>query len=102
MTEPKVEYDNDIKKYYGEDRVTAIITLKVDTKDADSIASKISSFNVIKDCFLVTGDTDIVAKAIFQNYSELKEFVLRSLAPIEGIKETKTLLVVTVYKEVAV
>ena len=47
----------------------------------------------------MTGDTDIVAKAVFGNYSELKEFVLRSLAPINGIKDTKTLLVVTVYKE---
>ena len=94
----KDEYDKDLSRYYGDDLVTAIITLKVDTKDADTIASKISKFEDVRDCFLVTGDTDIVAKAVFKNYSDLKEFVLRSLAPIQGIKETKTLLVVTIYK----
>ena len=99
MTKKNAEYESDVTRYYGEDRVTAIITLKVDTKDADSIAMKISEFSDIHECFLVTGDTDIVAKAVFKNYSQLKEFVLRSLAPISGIKETKTLLVVTVYKE---
>ncbi len=99
MTKENQEFDQDLSKYYGNDNVTAIITLKVDTKDADVIASKIAEFDIIKECFLVTGDTDIVAKANFGNYAGLKEFVLRELAPIEGIKDTKTLLVVTTYKE---
>ena len=77
MNETKGEYEKDLSRYYGEEKVTAIITLKVDTKDADSIATKISQFKQIEDCFLVTGDTDIVAKASFNNYSQLKEFVLR-------------------------
>lgn len=85
--------------YYGGEQVTAIITLKVDTKEADRIASQIAKFNVIHDVFLVTGDTDIVAKAKFNNYKGLKEFVLQSLALIAGIKDTKTLMVVTTYKE---
>ncbi len=84
---------------YGEDQVAAVITLKVDTKEADRIATQISKFDVIQDVFLVTGDTDIVAKARFRNYKGLKEFVLSSLAPIPGIKDTKTLMVVTTYKE---
>ncbi|OGS63343.1 MAG: hypothetical protein A3K59_05765 [Euryarchaeota archaeon RBG_19FT_COMBO_69_17] len=84
---------------YGEDQVAAVITLKVDTKEADRIATEISKFDAIQDVFLVTGDTDIVAKARFKNYKGLKEFVLQSLAPIAGIKDTKTLMVVTTYKE---
>lgn len=84
---------------YGEDQVAAVITLKVDTKEADRIATEIAKFDVIQDVFLVTGDTDIVAKARFRNYKELKGFVLSSLAPIPGIKDTKTLMVVTTYKE---
>ena len=46
---------------YGEDQVAAVITLKVDTKEADRIATEISKFEVIQDVFLVTGDTVFVA-----------------------------------------
>ena len=84
---------------YGEDQVAAIITLKVDTKEADRIATEIARFDTIQDVFLVTGDTDIIAKARFRNYRGLKDFVLNSLAPITGVKDTKTLMVVTTYKE---
>jgi DNA-binding Lrp family transcriptional regulator len=79
--------------------VAAIITLKVDTKEADRIAVQVAKFDVVQDVFLVTGDTDIIAKARFPNYKGLKEFVLKSLAPINGVKDTKTLMVVTTYKE---
>ena len=84
---------------YGVDPVAAVITLKVDTKEADRIATEISKFEVVQDVFLVTGDTDIVAKARFKDYKGLKDFVVASLAPISGIKDTKTLMVVTTYKE---
>src|SRR5207245_3170861 len=84
---------------YGEDQVAAVITLKVDTKEADRIATEISKFEVIQDVFLVTGDTDIIAKARFKNYKGLKDFVLSSLAPMSGIKDTKNLMIVTTYKE---
>ena len=84
---------------YGDDAVLAVITLKVDTKEADRIAQDIAKFEAVEDVFLVTGDTDIVAKARFRNYKGLKEFVLCALAPIPGIKDTKTLMVVTAYKE---
>ncbi len=94
------ELEQVISSYYGEDQVTAIITLKVDTKEADRIAGEIAKFDAIQDCFLVTGDTDIIAKARFRDYRGLKDFVVKSLAPIPGIKDTKTLMVVTTYKEV--
>jgi DNA-binding Lrp family transcriptional regulator len=88
-----------MSSFYGEDQVAAIITLKVDTKEADRIAGEIAKFDVIEDLFLVTGDTDIIAKARFKDYRGLKDFVINSLAPIPGIKDTKTLMVVTTYKE---
>src|SRR2546422_552256 len=55
---------------YGEDQVAAVITLKVDTKEADRIATEIAKFEVIQDVFLVTGDTDIIAKARFAKKNE--------------------------------
>lgn len=97
--EKESEMDEYISSYYGEGKVSAVITIKVDTKEADQIATQISKLDIIEDVFLVTGDTDIVAKAKFGNYKGLKDFVVQTLAPIKGIKETKTLMVVTTYKE---
>ena len=100
MNEPdKQEYEKVISSYYGDDQVSAIISLKVDTKDADKIATQVAELENIVDLFLVTGDTDILAKARFASYSDLKNFVLNELSNIEGIKETKTLMIVTAFKE---
>lgn len=88
-----------MSSFYGQEMVAAIILLKVDTKEADRIAGEIAKFNEVQDLFLVTGDTDIIAKARFPDYRGLKGFVVDGLAPIEGIKDTKTLMVVTTYKE---
>jgi DNA-binding Lrp family transcriptional regulator len=86
-------------KVYGEDAVTALIALKVETSEADSVASEVSRFTEVQDVFLVTGDTDIFLKVRFPHYDELKEFVLHRLPAVKGIRETRTLLVVTAYKE---
>jgi DNA-binding Lrp family transcriptional regulator len=67
------EYENLISTYYGKNEVNAIITLKVDTKEVDKIATKISKFECIVDIYLVTGDTDIILKSKFKDYNELKE-----------------------------
>lgn len=96
---PTRDIDDALTMLYGQDAVSAIITLKVDTKEADRIASQVSKFDSVMDVFLVTGDTDIIVKARFANYKGLKEFVTKMVAPIAGIKDTKTLMVVTTYKE---
>lgn len=93
------DYEKVITNYYGKDAVTAIITLKVDTKEADAIASTLSQFDNIEDVFLVTGDTDIITKVHFESYAALKNFVLDEMAKIDGIKDTKTLMVVSSYKQ---
>lgn len=99
MVAPTKDLDNALSVLYGEDAVAAVITLKVDTKEADRIATEVAKFPDVQDVFLVTGDTDIIVKARFPNYRGLKEFVLKALAPISGVKDTKTLMVVTTYKE---
>ncbi len=93
------EIEEVISTFYGRESVAAIIALKVDTKEADRIAGEIAKFQEIQDLFLVTGDTDIIAKARFADYGGLRGFVVDALAPIEGIKDTKTFMVVTTYKE---
>jgi len=86
-------------KVWGEESVVALIALKVETAEADNVASEVAKFAEVEDDYLVTGDTDIYLKARFPHYEELKEFVLHRLPAVRGIRESKTLLVVTAYKE---
>lgn len=93
------EFEDVVTSYYGEDPVTAIVTLKVDTKEVDNIAMRVSEAPNVDDAFLVTGDTDIIIKATFDKYSDLKRFVVSTVGNIPGVKETATWMVVTTYKE---
>jgi len=86
-------------KVWGDEHVVALIALKVETTEADNVAQETAKFSEVEDVFLVTGDTDIFLKVRFPHYEELKEFVLHRLPSVKGIRETKTLLVVTAYKE---
>jgi Lrp/AsnC family transcriptional regulator, leucine-responsive regulatory protein len=86
-------------KVWGDEHVVALIALKVETTEADNVASEVAKFGEVEDVFLVTGDTDIFLKVRFPHYDELKDFVLHRLPAVRGIRETKTLLVVTAYKE---
>jgi Lrp/AsnC family transcriptional regulator, leucine-responsive regulatory protein len=86
-------------KVWGDEHVVALIALKVETSEADTVASEVAKFQEVEDVFLVTGDTDIFLKVRFPHYEELKDFVLHRLPAVHGIRETKTLLVVTAYKE---
>ncbi|MHB8351180.1 MAG: Lrp/AsnC family transcriptional regulator [Thermoplasmata archaeon] len=91
--------DSAFTKVWGDEHVTALVALKVETSEADTVAGEVARFAEVEDVFLVTGDTDIFLKVRFPHYDELKEFVLRRLPAVKGIRETKTLLVVTAYKE---
>ena len=86
-------------KVWGDEHAVALIALKVETSEADAVATEVSRFTEVEDVFLVTGDTDIFLKVRFPQYDDLKEFVLHRLPGVKGIRETKTLLVVTAYKE---
>ncbi|UCE39190.1 MAG: Lrp/AsnC family transcriptional regulator [Thermoplasmata archaeon] len=95
----KLTRDKVLANYYGDDRVTAMITLKVDTQNVEKLASELSKNEDVEDVFLVTGDIDIILKAHFKNYESCNEFVLNSVRALEGVKDSKTLMVVTTYKE---
>ena len=86
-------------RVWGEENVVALIALKVETSEADNVAAEVSKFTEVEDVFLVTGDIDIFLKVRFPHYGDLKEFVLHRLPEVRGIRESKTLLVVTTYKE---
>lgn len=91
--------ENAFTRVWGDEHVVALIALKVETAEADTVASEVAKFTEVEDVFLVTGDSDIFLKVRFPHYVELKDFVLHRLPSVKGIRETKTLLVVTAYKE---
>jgi DNA-binding Lrp family transcriptional regulator len=93
------ENDSMLSSYYGDEEVTAIITLKVETKDADAVCEGVSLLKPAEDVFLVTGDTDIVVKTKFRNYTQLKRFLVEELSAVKGIRDTKTLMVEASFKE---
>ncbi|WP_019178337.1 Lrp/AsnC family transcriptional regulator [Methanomassiliicoccus luminyensis] len=95
----KSDYDKVMSSYFGDEQVTAMISLKVETKEADVIAEAIAENDAVDYVYLVTGDTDIVAMAKFQTYGQLKRFLMETVTSIPGIKETKTSMVVTTFKE---
>jgi|ADurb_Met_01_Slu_FD_contig_31_216392_length_1175_multi_14_in_0_out_0_3 DNA-binding Lrp family transcriptional regulator len=95
----KSEYDSVISNYFGDEQVTALINLKVETKDADIIAEAIAEQDAVDDVYLVTGDTDIVAAVKFDTYGQLKRFLMDTVTSIPGVKESKTFMVVTTFKK---
>jgi len=99
LSEEKAGYEGVISRYYGNESVKSVIQLKVETKDADIVAEKVARLPEIEDLFLVTGDTDLIAKAGFDNYNALKKFIVERLSKIEGVRDIKTLMVVTTFKE---
>ena len=97
--EDKLTKEKVLAHYYGDEGVTALITLKVDTQNVEALALEISKHEDVEDVFLVTGDVDIIAKAHFKNYDSCNDFILKSIRALNGVKDTKTLMVVTSYKE---
>jgi len=95
----KADYEEVISTYYKDEKgIHTLIALNVDTRFADSIAEKIANMPQAEDVWLVTGDVDIIVKAKFPTYKEFKEFIMKNISQLEGIRKTETLMVVTVYK----
>jgi DNA-binding Lrp family transcriptional regulator len=95
----KSDYDSVISSYFGDEQVTALINLKVETKEADVIAEAIAQNDAVDDVYLVTGDVDVVAVVKFDTYVQLKRFLMETVSSIPGIKESKTSMVVTTFKK---
>ena len=91
--------DEEMAAQRGDAGVEAIILLKVDTAHVDDIGSALSNFDQIEHLYLVTGEDDLVLKTRFPSYRDLKNFIVKALAPLEGVEDTKTMMVVSAYKE---
>jgi len=93
------DYDKVISKYFGDEQVSALISFKVETKEADVIAEALAENSAIESVWLVTGDSDIVALAKFATYAQMQKFLVEGLNAIPNLKETRTSMVVATFKE---
>lgn len=94
-----LQYDEVLSDYYGDEQITALIHMKVDSSELDDIVSHLCAMKEIMDIFLVTGEMDLVAKVKLNSYMELKRFLVNRVSCIDGVAETKTNMVVTAFKE---
>ncbi len=94
-----MEDDSIMNAYYDRQIVTALIGVKVDTKNIENFAKKAVEFNNVEDVFLVTGEYDIMVKVKFPSYGELKDFIINKLSKLDGVLKTETMMVVNTYKE---
>ncbi len=86
-------------KYYGARIVTAIVGIEADVNKVENIAGSIVRFKNVEDVFVVTGDYDILLKVRFPDYEEFQGFLVNDLGRIDGIKRTRTMMVLTIKKE---
>jgi len=93
------EMDIAMKTYLEGECVIAIIGLVVASDTGEEIAEKLADMELVEDVFLVTGDLDILIKVRSDDYDEFKDFLINTLAKIEGIKQSKTFIVITPYKD---
>ncbi len=79
--------------------VRSLIFLHIKVEASDKIARKMSKIINVEDVFLVTGNYDVVIKAHFDNYDELKDFLTVKINQIDGVKDSKSMMLVSSYKE---
>lgn len=86
-------------KYYGERIVTALIGVECDVNKVEKVASAVTTFKNVEDAFVVTGDYDLVLKVRFPRYDEFQHFLVENLGKLDGIKRMKTMMVLSIKKE---
>lgn len=83
----------------GKDPVRTIILLKVDQARRQALAETLIKQRFVEDVLQVTGDADLVVKCMFPIYSEMRKFVSETVGTLPGIREQKTFMAVTIFKE---
>ncbi len=91
--------DSIMDAYYDKQIVTALIGVRVDTKNIEDFARSVADFTNVEDVFLVTGDYDVIVKVKFPTYGELKDFIVNKLSKIDGVLKTETMMVVDTFKD---
>ncbi len=73
--------------------------MRVEINRVENIAAEIVSEPHVEDVFVVTGDFDIIVKVRFPDYNEFQKYILNKLSKISGVRDSKTMMVVSIKKE---
>ncbi len=88
-----------MEKYYGQRIVTALIGIECDVNKVDNVASAVCDFQNVEDTFVTTGDYDILLKVRFPHYDDFQSFLVNDLGKLSGIRRIKTMMVLSIKKE---
>jgi DNA-binding Lrp family transcriptional regulator len=88
--------------YQAEERVRAVIELRIRPEREggfDRIAERISRFDRVESCYLMSGAYDLLVVVNAENLRRVASFVFEKLATIEGVESTATHFMLRAYKE---
>ncbi len=97
MTE--VEISKELDEYYTNKIVTALVGIEADVSRVEAIGNELARENFTEDVFIVTGEYDLILKVRFPNYEELQEFLVTRMGKIAGVRTSKTMMVLTIKKD---
>lgn len=83
----------------GKDPVRTVILLKVDQGRKEHLGEALIRTDNVEDVLQVTGDADLVLKCLFPNYIEMKKFISESIGSLPGVREQKTFMAMSIFKE---
>ncbi|UCD04167.1 MAG: Lrp/AsnC ligand binding domain-containing protein [Candidatus Woesearchaeota archaeon] len=64
-----------------------------DTIEEENLCNKIKKYPGVDDISIVTGKADIIVKVRVENMDKLREFSLKFLRNLDGVRDTTTLVV---------
>jgi DNA-binding Lrp family transcriptional regulator len=79
--------------------VTAIVTLKVDRKKVNEIASQLSSMKGITEVYSVSGRYDLIAIVRTKDNEALSDLVTGAMLKLDGIVDSETMLAFRTYSK---
>ena len=85
-----------------EDVVRAVIEVKISPErdgGFDRLAARISQFDAVESCYLMSGAYDLLLFATGSNLRDVASFVSERLASVEGVLSTATHFMLRAYKE---
>jgi DNA-binding Lrp family transcriptional regulator len=90
------------REKWNPDTVTAVIEVKITPErdgGFDRIASRISKFDEVQSCYLMSGGYDLLVLVEAENLRQVAAFVSEKLSTIEAVVSTATRFRLKTYKE---
>ena len=98
-------YEDGAQGVPGAGRSGAHVTAFIDVAVApargvgfDDVAARISRFEEVRDCFLVSGGHDLRCTVVAADIRAVSDFVSHKLSTIDRVRSTATFFVLTAYK----